>query len=798
MKRLSLTACVAGLLALWSTPTFAQGSLIGRAADAERPLEIVYQHVAVQIDDRLARTVVTQVFANNLDEPVEGTYVFALPRDAAVAGFAMWADGKRVAAELKARESAAAEYARAAAAGQTPALLAAAGPNRFQLDVFAIPARGTRRVELTYTEWLDYTAGLVSYTFPARFRQELAQEIGLFDVDLSVRGPAEIAFATSPSYPEARVARVGTRAATLSLSLERLAPTRDVDFVFGVATTPFALDGRAFRPAGSTEDGYFALSLAFNRDPRDEAAREEREVVIALDTSLSMAGGALQRAREAAAEVLLALKPADRVNLVTFDQLLTTFWERSVPAEPENVRDVLGYLDTLRAAGASDLGLLVRSLRTLFDGASPRRILVLLTDGQPTTGDRDAQRLIQYNDFKDLDVNLFVLHVGYPGSRSLLQRLAPSAVYHYVGEGPAGAEATAALVRELTGAALDDVRVRISGPAVSQVLPGGPFVLFEGEQRVLMGRYTPLAGIPALVEVSARLHGAPLRFVQALALPAETDERGAGLAREWAKRRVELLIGDIDQAGGDQAAPELVQEVRGLARAHGLVTRYTSYLARVPAELSLERFKPGDPELYVEAPADAWAVTALLPWGEEIPCTYLPSEGRWMGRFLVPRGTPDGLYRISVVVVTQGGAPQVFSAPYRVDAHAPRMRLDVVAAESELWPGGHVTFRAVPLEHVFEGRSASGGAALPLRERVDVRRIVVRFAGVTRALERTPDGSAWKVRFPLPAGMPTGQSQATLVVTDWAANAFEAEAEVVVLPAAPSPERLAASPRSDR
>src|SRR5690606_28535377 len=47
-----------------------------------------------------------------------------------------------------------------------PALLEWQGGGRFDLRVFPIPRRGSRRVLLTYSQQLPKTAGRVAYTYP--------------------------------------------------------------------------------------------------------------------------------------------------------------------------------------------------------------------------------------------------------------------------------------------------------------------------------------------------------------------------------------------------------------------------------------------------------------------------------------------------------------------------------------------------------------------------------------------------------------------------------------------------------
>ena len=63
-------------------------------------LQFVSQRAVVDINAQTARTKLTQVFRNPTSRTIEGTYLFPLPTGAAVSGFAMTVNGKRVAAEI--------------------------------------------------------------------------------------------------------------------------------------------------------------------------------------------------------------------------------------------------------------------------------------------------------------------------------------------------------------------------------------------------------------------------------------------------------------------------------------------------------------------------------------------------------------------------------------------------------------------------------------------------------------------------------------------------------------------------
>ncbi|MBI5200403.1 MAG: hypothetical protein HY925_02355 [Elusimicrobia bacterium] len=92
--------------------------------------------------------------------------------------------------------------------------------------------------------------------------------------------------------------------------------------------------------------------------------------------------------------------------------------------------------------------------------------------------------------------------------------------------------------------------------------------------------------------------------------------------------------------------------------------------AGVAASVSLPRLKPGDPVLLVSAPAGTAAVVAKYPFGKTQLCAYDPERKKWVGRFLVPRNTPEGRYTVTVAVVGRDGSRTAAKTHYVVDKNA--------------------------------------------------------------------------------------------------------------------------------
>ena len=82
----------------------------------------------------------------------------------------------------------------------------------------------------------------------------------------------------------------------------------------------------------------------------------------------------------------------------------------------------------------------------------------------------------------------------------------------------------------------------------------------------------------------------------------------------------------------------------------------------------------GDPPIYVQAPADAREVVAVMPDGQVKTLDYNAAQKRWEGNYDVPVGTRDGDYRIHIVAVFADGSRHVHDQAFRVDTHAPTGR----------------------------------------------------------------------------------------------------------------------------
>src|SRR5262249_40279493 len=154
------------------------------------------------------------------------------------------------------------------------------------------------------------------------------------------------------------------------------------------------LTALAHRPV-STEDGYFMMLLT----PKVEMSEKvyvPRDMVLVLDTSGSMNGPKMDQARKALKICLDNLKPQDRFALLNFSPTVNRYRDNLVKASQEQVKNAKRWVDRLRAPGGTAIndalhaGLAMRS-----DDDSRTFTMVFFTDGQPTIGETDTDKILK-------------------------------------------------------------------------------------------------------------------------------------------------------------------------------------------------------------------------------------------------------------------------------------------------------------------------------------------------------------------------------------------------------------------
>ena len=577
---LRLLTIVAALLVLAGTarPAAADGIIIPQPPIDQPipwrdiPLAIKYHRVEVTITDQVATTRVDQVFVNEATFPVEGTYIFPLPEDAAISSFDMWVDGQKLEGKLLGRDEARAIYEDIVRRQRDPALLEYVGRGAFQASIFPIPPKGERRIQLTYSQVLAQDNGLIHYRYPFNTEKFSARNIPDVSVTVRIEDKSPLRAIYSPSHA-ADVTRDGERRAVASYEARDVRPDRDFDLYYSVSPDAIAANLLSYKPFD--EDGFFLLLLT----PPVQAATDEivaKDVVLVFDVSGSMDGAKIDQAKAAAAYVLEHLGPADRFNIVAFSSATRLF--ASAPVESARVADGLNFIKGLAAQGSTDINRALLEALAGVDSARPT-VVIFMTDGLPTAGETSPDRIVaNIGANTPKSVRLFAFGVGYDVDTVLLGQLSANhrGVAAYVRPNEKIDEQISGFYAKISTPVLVDIQMALAGVQVEDIYPYPLPDLFAGTQLVVAGRYRQ-AGVADL-KLTGTVNGRP----QTYAYDGLTFvERGGNefIPRLWAQRKIGYLLTQIRLKGSSK---ELVDEVVALSTRYGIATPYTSFLVEEP------------------------------------------------------------------------------------------------------------------------------------------------------------------------------------------------------------------------
>jgi Ca-activated chloride channel family protein len=544
---------------------------------------VTYHRVDVRVDGQKARIRVDQEFENLSSTNLEAEYVFPVPPGAMVSAVTLMVDGRGMEGRLLRAEEARRIYDDIVRRQKDPALVEYVGRDVFRASIFPIPPRGRRQLVLEYDHLLPKDGETIELVYPLNTEKFSARALQDVRVTVDIAAPASIGPVYSPSH-EVNVARPDGRRALVTFQQRDVRPETD----FLLYWTPSAAEVGATLlthwPRGEDRGWFLFLASPSVPDTAVKAAAA-REVVLVCDTSGSMAGEKIEQAKAALRQVIGGLSDGDRFNVITYGSGVFPMWDASQPATRERRDEAMRFVDGVRVAGGTNIdGALQAALSAPALDGFPRTVL-FLTDGRPTMGETQPERILENVRKSDPSgrSRVFSFGVGVDLNTVLLDKLALQnhGVPTYVRPNEDVERKVAGMYEKIRHPVLTDVRVDFSGMSASEVLPAATPDLFRGGQVVVAGRYRK--GGPIDVVVTGRDGAAGREFPYRL----NAAGPGEGLrddfpARVWAVRRIAELVDQVRLLG--RREPELVNEIVALSTRFGILTEYTSYLADETAD----------------------------------------------------------------------------------------------------------------------------------------------------------------------------------------------------------------------
>ena len=303
-------------------------------------------------------------------------------------------------------------------------------------------------------------------------------------------------------------------------------------------------------------------------------------IVFVIDVSGSMSGEKIRQARESLIAIIRQLDPEDSIGIVKFDTGVEA-WSSQLVAVSENQQGAVAYAQGLQAGGGTNLeggaqkGI---SLLKASSGSGNRgKILVLLTDGQPTAGVTDSNQIVEnvVTAVGGSGVSVNCLGFGQNLDYNLLERLAlsNSGIVRRIYEGEDADEQLQGFFEEITSPLLSKINFNYPEELVEySSLRFFPF-LFAGGELVVVGKF--IEGAEGDIPVTITAHGtsSELTFRGSVTTVVSGE---IPLERLVAYYRITSLLDSRNIEGTNSTAVE--QEALLLSIQYNFVTELTSLI----------------------------------------------------------------------------------------------------------------------------------------------------------------------------------------------------------------------------
>jgi Ca-activated chloride channel family protein len=474
----------------------------------------------------------------------------------------------------------------------------------------------------------------------------------------------------------------------------------------------------------------------------------------------------LERSYAALEATLHSLQPADRFNVLLFNQAVTPYQPRPVQATPEAVQHALDFVRQSKLRGGTDLA---RALAAgLAQATAENATLVLFTDGGSNRGATilPAKIATQYAASckqSPHPPHTAVFAVGDDANLALLRNLAHNGGFleQVLSTEPIDFHLQSFLSK-LTRSPI--ANLTFTAPGTNLVYPLDDAV-YPGSMAQWVGQYKPAQGTLKATAAGTR-NGQPFTASAEAALPGTAAH--PQLPRLWAQARVDALLAQIDREGESAA---LIDEIIRLSRRYKFVTPYTSFLA-VPRSLLRPRvIRPGDPVLRVRTDSAITSVIALFPFGLTKPLRHLATEDLkapgdaanrlWETRFLAPSDMKDGTYNVRLILRDTEGNTYNEAKTFVIASTPPAVKLQL--PRTALHRGESLELRATATSSTRNLTAHLQGA----------NPVTLRWN--PRALTNTGT-------LVIPPSLPAGRYTLTVTAEDIAHNLATQEVQIDVLP----------------
>jgi Ca-activated chloride channel family protein len=476
-------------------------------------------------------------------------------------------------------------------------------PNIFTQSVANILPGEKVKITISYVETLRYEAGTYEFSFPMvvgeRYmpgqaagkqaggtspdttrvpdasrispKQAPAGMRAGHDISLDIMLDAGVPIdAITGTSHEVELERLNAHSAHVRLKNSATIPNKDFVLKYEVA-------GKSVQDAllahRSGKGGYFSMII---QPPERVTAADvmPKELVFVLDTSGSMEGFPIEKAKEMMKLALDGLYPTDTFNLITFAGDTKILFPAPVRATPANLRKAQRFLSATEGEGGTEMMDAIKAALAPSGVEDHVRIVCFMTDGEVGNDMEIISEVQKYS-----NARVFAFGIGSSVNRFLLDKMSEygRGEVEYVSLDDDGSAAARRFHERVRNPLFTDITVDWNGLPVQDVYPKRIPDLFGAKPVILTGRYT--AAGRGVIRLKGKMSGRD--FVREIAVDfPEAEAQHDVISSLWARSRIDDLMSQ-DYNGVQEGAmkPELKETITNLGLEYRLMTQFTSFVA---------------------------------------------------------------------------------------------------------------------------------------------------------------------------------------------------------------------------
>ncbi|NVK21912.1 MAG: marine proteobacterial sortase target protein [Kangiellaceae bacterium] len=564
-------------------------------------------NIETDINSIVARTRITQTFKNNTVDWLEGVYRFPLPEDAAVDTLLMHIGERIIEGEIQEKQQAEKTYQQAKAQGQKASLVKQERANLFTTKLANIAPNETIKISIEFQQLIRVDGTQFSLRMPLGItpRYEPSGKNHVSHQQNEVLATDDNDLYKSQAATESPLPKTVTQFNT------EQQPKRSVYFNINLnpgfdlseLTSPsHTITSQQYadryqitlqNPAQAEQDfilnwqpqlgqtpkvalfseihNGFNYHLLMMVPPTHDLIQQQiqpREMIFVVDSSGSMSGQSMHQAQAGLRYALSQLNSQDSFNIIDFDHQARNLFADAVPVSDQHLVLANNFIDNLDANGGTEIASAVNQALTKPNSDKLRQV-IFMTDGS-IGNEQQIFSLIQNR----LGNNrLFTVGIGAAPNSYFMKKAAEHGrgTFTYIANVNEVKSKLNTLFEKLRYPVLSSLQLQQGPLATIDLQPKYLPDLYLGE--VLYASYR----IPIGTNFPLQIQGKTDSYSWNFDLPAVVNGHDQGVAKLWARMKIESLTNELHHKGSD--SQQIKQSITDTALTFHLVSDYTSLVA---------------------------------------------------------------------------------------------------------------------------------------------------------------------------------------------------------------------------